>query len=119
MIVSLLQRKTAIADAGEWQQRADRLLDRLRPLLERQPGFQGIELWRGEDGRLAELTRWASHDDCRRYVRGGAAATAATISDAILPTAPYPDGGWERDTYETPPAPAGQAEGQAKGQASA
>jgi heme-degrading monooxygenase HmoA len=97
---SLLRRKTAIADTGEWQQRADRLLERLRPLLERQPGFLGIEISRDQDGRLAELTRWASQDDCQHYIRGGGAATAATIADAILPTAPYPDGGWERESYD-------------------
>ncbi len=100
MVISLLRRKSAIADAEEWRKRSARLLERLRPLLERQPGFAGIELLRGEDGRLAELTRWQSLEDCRRYVRGGAAATAATIADALLPTAPYPDGAWERETYE-------------------
>jgi heme-degrading monooxygenase HmoA len=99
MIVSRLSRKTAISDPGEWEKRAARLLERARPFLERQPGFAGIELQR-EDGGLVEETRWQSMDDCRRYVRGGAAATVATMADAALPTAPYPNGAWLRETLE-------------------
>lgn len=106
MIVSVLSRHTAVADAGEWDRRAARLLERVRPLLERQPGFAGVELERGEGGQLTETTRWQSWDDCRRYVREGAAATVATISDAFLPTAPYPNGTWLRESYEeaSPPS---------------
>jgi heme-degrading monooxygenase HmoA len=100
MIISVLCRRTAIADPEEWDRRAARLLERLRPLLERQPGFQGVELSRGEGGGLTETTRWASVDDCRRYVREGAAAMAATMSDGFLPTAPYPNGSWVRGTRE-------------------
>ncbi len=100
MIVSVLRRKTAIADPEEWDKRAARLLERLRPLLERQPGFAGVDLRREEGAGLVEETRWQSADDCRRYVREGAAATAATFADALLPTAPYPDGAWHRETRE-------------------
>jgi heme-degrading monooxygenase HmoA len=100
MIVSILQRKTAIRDPEEWDKRAARLLERLQPFLERQPGFAGIELVRGEGGALTETTRWQSEEDCRRYVRAGPAATAATISDGFLPTAPYPNGAWLRETRE-------------------
>ena len=100
MIVSVLRRKTAIADQDEWERRASGLLERIRPLLERQPGFAGVEVRRGEEGRLAEITRWQSMEECRRYIRGGAAATVATIADALLPTAPYPDGNWSRETLE-------------------
>lgn len=99
MVVSTLRRRTAIRDPAEWDKRAARLLGRLRPHLERQPGFAGIEL-RREDGGLVEETRWRSMDDCRRYVREGAAALAATFSDALLPTAPYPNGTWRRETRE-------------------
>lgn len=99
VVVSLLRRKTAIRDAEEWERRAALLLERLRPFLERQPGFLGIELLRGDGGSMEERTRWASPGDCQRYVRGGAAAMAATISDALLPTAPYPDGTWRRETH--------------------
>jgi heme-degrading monooxygenase HmoA len=99
MVVSVLRRKTAVRDAEEWEKRAARLLERLRPLLERQPGFAGIEL-RREDGGLVEETRWQSMADCRSYLREGAAATAATIADGLLPTAPYPNGAWLRETRE-------------------
>lgn len=100
MVVSTLTRKTAIRDAEEWDKRAARLLERLRPFLERQPGFAGLDLSRGEGGALTEVTRWQSNEDCRRYVREGAAAMAATMSDALLPTAPYPNGAWLRETSE-------------------
>ena len=98
MIVSVLTRKTAIAEPEEWGKRANRLLERLRPHLERQPGFAGVELTRSEGAGLVEVTRWQTEADCRRYVREGAAATAATIADALLPTAPYPNGAWHRET---------------------
>lgn len=100
MIVSILRRRTAIVDAEEWDKRAARLLERLRLLLERQPGFAGIELVRGESGALIETTRWQSPEDCQRYVRTGPAAMAATLSDGFLPTAPYPNGAWLRETQE-------------------
>lgn len=100
MVVSVLKRKTAIQDPEEWDKRAARLLERLRPHLEQQAGFAGIELRREDGGALVEETRWKSGDDCRRYVREGAAAMAATMSDALLPTAPYPNGGWLRETRE-------------------
>ena len=102
MIVSTLTRQTAIADVEEWDRRAERMLERLRPFLERQPGFAGVDVSRGEGGGLTEETRWQSMADCRRYVREGAAATAATISDALLPTARYPNGAWLRETREEP-----------------
>ncbi len=100
MIVSILTRKTAIQDAEEWDKRAARMMERLRPHLERQPGFSGVDVSRDDGGRLVEETRWQSEDDRRRYVRGGAAAMSATIADAILPTAPYPNGTWSRETRE-------------------
>ena len=55
---------------------------------------------RGDDGRMAEVTRWASADDCRAYLRNGAAAMAATMLDAFFPTAPFPDGNWVRENIE-------------------
>lgn len=100
MIVAVLSRKTAIRDAEQRQQRADALLGRLRPLLERQDGFVDVELASGEDGALTETTRWHSWEAYHRYLREGLAATAATIADALLPTAPYPNGNWTRDAHE-------------------
>jgi heme-degrading monooxygenase HmoA len=99
VVISTLTRKTAIADAEEWSKRAERYLQRVRPFLEQQPGFQGVDLVR-EDGGLVETTRWQSMDDCRRYVRDGGAATVATMADAALPTAPYPNGAWVRESNE-------------------
>jgi heme-degrading monooxygenase HmoA len=99
MVTSVLKRKTAITDAAEFDKRAERYLSRVRPYLEKQAGFQGVELVR-EDGGLVETTRWASMEDWRRYVRDGAAATVATMADAALPTAPYPNGTWVRETDE-------------------
>jgi hypothetical protein len=99
MVTSRLTRKTAIADPAEWDKRAERYLQRVRPFLERQTGFQGIELVRDGAG-LIETTRWQNMDDCRRYIREGAAAMVATMADAALPTAPYPNGAWQRETTE-------------------
>lgn len=99
MVISTLTRRTAIADAEEWNKRAERYLQRVRPFLEQQPGFDGIELVRA-DGGLVETTRWRSMDDCRHYVRDGAAAMVATMADAALPTAPYPNGMWRRENVE-------------------
>ena len=100
MVVSVLTRKTAIADADEWDRRAARLVERVRPFLERQPGFVSIEIRRSEGGALTEETRWQTLADCQRYVREGGAATVATIADGLLPTAPYPNGAWLRETRE-------------------
>lgn len=99
MVISKLLRKTAIKDPEEWDKRAERYLQRVRPYLEQQPGFDGVELTRS-DGGLVETTRWQSMDDCRRYVREGAAAMVATWADAALPTASYPNGTWTRETSE-------------------
>jgi hypothetical protein len=100
MVISILRRKTAIADAAEWDHRAARMLERVRPYLERQEGFAGIGVRRENGGALVEETRWETAEDCRRYVREGAAATVATMADALLPTAPYPNGAWVRETSE-------------------
>ena len=32
---------------------------------------------------------------------GGTAATVATIEESAVPTAPYPDGSWVRQTFDT------------------
>ena len=100
MVISVLIRKTAIRDPEEWRKRADSLVERLRPLLERQPGFVDVAVEAADDGSLRETTRWSSADDCRRYVREGGAAMVATIADALLPTAPYPNGAWVRETRD-------------------
>lgn len=101
MIVHVMSRKVAIRPE-EWEDRARLLQERLTAVLRRQPGFLGWQLLRTPDGAaMTEVTRWDSLEHCKRYVREGGAALAATIMDAIVPTAPYPDGAWIRATYET------------------
>ncbi len=101
MIVHVMTRKVALRPE-EWDQRAETLRERLAPVFRKQPGFLGWDLLRTPDGAaMTEITRWDSLEHCRRYVREGGAALAATIMDAIIPTAPYPDGAWIRATYET------------------
>ena len=103
MITSTLRRMTTITKQDEWDTRYAPLLARLRPLLERQPGFVDHDLRREDDGgRMVETTRWRSADDCRAYLRNGGAAMAATILDAFFPTAPFPNGNWVRETSEAP-----------------
>jgi hypothetical protein len=94
-ITSRLERQTQVTDPAEWEKRRSRLEQTIKPLLERQPGFQGLELqWSG--GTLTETTQWASDEDCRRYIREGGAATVATYADQVVPTAAYPNGTWRR-----------------------
>jgi heme-degrading monooxygenase HmoA len=92
---------TVVREAGEWEKREQALLGRLLPYLQRQPGFVSHELRREDDaGQMIEVTRWQSMDDCRAYLRNGAAAMAATWLDAFFPTAAYPNGNWVRETAE-------------------
>jgi hypothetical protein len=99
MIVSTLRRTCTVTSQEEWDARQPRLLARLTPYLQRQPGFVAHELRRdGEAGGMIDTTSWASEDDCRAYLRGGAAAMAATWLDAFFPTAAFPDGNWVRET---------------------
>jgi heme-degrading monooxygenase HmoA len=93
MVTSTLTRKTTVTDADDFAKRSDALVMRLRPLLERQAGFVSHELRRdGDGGSMVEVTRWRSMDDCRRYLREGAAAMAATLLDAFC--------NWLRQTVE-------------------
>lgn len=99
MVRSSLRRFTTVRDPQEFEKRRAALGSRLVPYLQRQPGFVSHELrLDGPDGSMTEVTTWQSEDDCRRYLRNGAAAMAATWLDAFLPTAPYPNGTWTRQT---------------------
>jgi heme-degrading monooxygenase HmoA len=107
MIVSTLRRTCTVTSQEEWDARQARLLARLTPYLQRQPGFIAHELRRdgdgdGDAGGMIETTTWASEADCRAYLRGGAAAMAATWLDAFFPTAAFPDGNWVRETAARP-----------------
>ncbi len=102
MVISILLRKTRITDRARWQSQIAAVLPKVRALLESEPGFVSVQyLWSAdEDGAMAQITTWQTLDDCHRYVRGGPAASVATIEDAAIPTAPHPDGAWVRKTFE-------------------
>ena len=100
-VESTLRRVCTVTDEAEFEKRRDALTQRLIPYLQRQPGFVSYALSRdGDRGKMVEVTTWASADDCRGYIRGGAAAMAATWLDGLFPTAPYPNGNWVRETVE-------------------
>ncbi|MDO8614747.1 MAG: hypothetical protein Q7T33_03295 [Dehalococcoidia bacterium] len=102
MVISILVRKTRVKDRAGWESALQAVLPKVRQVVEAEPGFVSLQyLWSpDEEGAMAQITTWQSLDDCRRYVRGGAAATAATIEDAAIPTAPHPDGAWVRKNFE-------------------
>ena len=101
MFVSTLTRTTIVTDAAEFEKRRDGLLQRLTPYLVRLPGFVSQELRRdGDAGGMTETIGWQSEADARAYLRGGAAAMAATWLDAYFPTAPFPNGNWLRTLQE-------------------
>jgi hypothetical protein len=101
MIESTLRRTSTVRDAEEFEKRRAALAGQLLPHLQRQSGFVSHELRRdGDVGAMIETTTWQTAGDCRAYLRNGAAAMAATWLDAFLPTAPFPDGNWVRETVE-------------------
>lgn len=103
MVVSILTRKTRIRDRALWEAALGTVLPKITGLLGAESGFVSIQYAWGmeDDGEFAQITTWNTLDDCRSYVRGGGAATVATIEDAAVPTAPHPDGAWVRKTFET------------------
>ena len=102
MVISILTRKTRVTDRAQWQALVEGVLPKLMTVLKNEAGFASVEyLWStDEPGIFAQITSWQTADDCQRYVRGGGAATVATIEDAAIPTAPHPDGAWVRRSYE-------------------
>jgi heme-degrading monooxygenase HmoA len=84
-----------------WEAALGTVLPKIRVVLEAAPGFVSVQyLWgTDEPGHIAQITTWRDQDDCRRYVREGAAAMVATIEDAAAPTAAYPNGSWVRQTF--------------------
>lgn len=103
MVVSILTRKTRLRDRVQWEAALGTVLPKITDLLASEDGFVSVEYaWGAEDdGEFAQITTWNSLDACHSYVRGGGAATVATIEDAAVPTAPHPDGAWVRKTFET------------------
>jgi len=101
MVESKLTRVCTVTDPAEFEKRSQALAGRLLPYLRRQPGFISHGLIRdGDRGGMVETTCWRTMDDCRAYLRDGAAAMAATWLDAFFPTAPFPHGNWLRETAE-------------------
>jgi heme-degrading monooxygenase HmoA len=98
MIISILTRQTRITERAVWEASLGTVLPKIRDILGAQPGFVSVQyLWGADEpGRIAQITTWQSEGDCRRYIREGAAATVATIEDAAVPTAAYPNGSWVR-----------------------
>jgi hypothetical protein len=102
MIVSILMRKTRIQDRTEWEKRLAGVLPRVKDILKGEQGFVSVEYSWGveDDGEMMQVTGWNALEDCQLHVRGGGAADIATMEDAVLPTAPFPDGAWVRKTFE-------------------
>jgi hypothetical protein len=102
-VKSILVRKTRIGERPLWEGALEMVLPKIREVLASEEGFVSLEYaWNvDEPGRFAQITAWQTADDCKRYVREGGAATVATIEEAAVPTAPYPDGSWVRQNYET------------------
>ena len=102
MVVSILRRKSRLTDRARWQSQLAGVLPKITSILEKSPGFVSVQYaWDvNDEGAFAQITTWRSEDDCRHYVREGAAATIATIEEAAVPTAPHPEGKWVRQTYE-------------------
>ena len=105
MVVSILTRKTRIRDRAQWEAALAKVLPKIKELLAAEGGFASVEYaWSAENGgEFVQITTWKSLDDCKAYVRGGGAATVATMEDAAVPTAPHPGGAWVRKTFETIP----------------
>lgn len=101
MVISILMRQTRITDRAVWEASLGTVLPRIREILQSYAGFVSVQyLWEtDEPGKIAQITTWQSDDDCRRYIREGGAATVATIEDAAVPTAGYPNGNWVRHNF--------------------
>jgi hypothetical protein len=101
MVRSILTRNTRITDQAIWQGALETVLPKIKGILAEEPGFVSVEYaWNtDEPGRFTQVTTWQSDDDCKRYIRGGGAATVATIEEAAIPTAAYPNGRWVRENF--------------------
>lgn len=102
MVISILTRKTRIKDRDLWEAALGKVLPKINGLLQGVAEFVSVQYaWGAEDnGEFAQITTWKTLDGCRAYVRGGGAATVATLEDAAVPTASHPDGAWVRKTFE-------------------
>lgn len=103
MVISILMRHTRITDRAVWEASLGTVLPKLRDIMQSHAGFVSVQyLWGADEpGKFAQITTWSGEDECRKYIREGGAATVATIEDAAVPTAGYPNGNWVRHTYST------------------
>lgn len=103
VIISILTRHTRLTDRNVWEAALGTVREKIDAVLKDEPGFVSVQyLWgTDEPGAFAQITTWASETDARNYIRGGGAATVATIEDAAVPTAGYPNGNWVRQNYAT------------------
>lgn len=103
MVISILTRRTRITDRNVWEGALSTVRPKIDEVLKGEPGFVSVQyLWGADEpGSIAQITTWASEDDCRSYIRRGGAATVATIEDAAVPTAGYPNGNWVRQNFAT------------------
>lgn len=101
MVISILTRDTRITDRAVWEASLGTILPKVREIMESHAGFVSVQyLWGADEpGRTAQITTWKTEDDCRKYIREGGAATVATIEDAAVPTAAYPNGNWVRQNF--------------------
>jgi hypothetical protein len=102
MVVSILRRRSRVTDRARWEGQLAGILPQITAVLQKTPGFVSVQYaWDvNDEGAFAQITTWQSDEDCRRYVREGAAATIGTLEEAAIPTALHPDGKWLRQTYE-------------------
>jgi heme-degrading monooxygenase HmoA len=100
-VVSILMRQTRLEERAVWEAALETVMPKISEVLDASPGFVSVEyMWSADQpGRFAQLTTWATEDDCRRYIREGNAATVATIEESAVPTAAYPDGTWVRHNF--------------------
>jgi len=101
MILSIVTRRTGITQREDWEAKLKQALPKIMEVLQKQPGFVSSQyLWGvDDDGEMAHITTWQTVEDCRRYVREGAAATVASFEDRALPTASHPHGTWYRKSF--------------------
>ena len=101
MIVSVLTRNTRIKEREVWEAALSTIIPRIHEILEGEAGFVSVEYLWGVDeaGCIAQMTKWVDEGSCTDYIRNGAAATVATIEEAVVPTAPYPNGSWVRANF--------------------
>lgn len=94
-------RQTRITDRAVWEASLGTVLPKIREILQAHSGFVSVQyLWGADEpGKIAQITTWQNEEDCRKYIREGGAATVATIEDAAVPTAGYPNGNWIRHNF--------------------